>query len=144
MMNTLEIESENAVAHLYKLTTWLRERIKNTSTTALYDMRKYYPRAYEIYKDYKRNVIYNSVIRNLTRGIEEGLFRKDLNPEILAQLRIGEIELSFNKEFFPEDKHSLVEIHDQLFEHFTYGILSEEGVKLFETYKQKNNINEPI
>ena len=29
MMNTLEQESENAVAHLYKLTTWLRERIKN-------------------------------------------------------------------------------------------------------------------
>jgi hypothetical protein len=73
----------------------------------------------------------------MKRVISEGLFRSDINPQILAQLRIGEIELSFNKEYFPEDKFSLVEIHEQLFEHFTYGILSEKGFKLFETYKQK-------
>jgi len=142
LMCEIEDGAENAVEQLYKLTIKLRETIKNTSTTALYDMKKYYPRAWEKYKDYKHNVIYNSVIDNLKRGIREGLFRENINPEILAQLRIGEIELSFNKEFFPEDEFSLVEIHDQLFEHFTYGILSKEGVKLFETYKQKNNINE--
>jgi AcrR family transcriptional regulator len=144
MMCDIEDVAENAVEHLYKLTVKLRETINNTSTTALYDMKKYYPRAWEKYKNFKHNVIYTSVIDNLKRGMNEGLFRKDINPEILAQLRIGEIELSFNKEFFPEDRFSLVEIHDQLFEHFTYGILSEDGIKLFETYKQKNNINEAI
>ena len=144
LMCAIEDAAENAVEQLYKLTIKLRETIKNTSTTALYDMKKYYPRAWEKYKDYKHNVIYNSVIDNLKRGIREGLFRENINPEILAQLRIGEIELSFDKEFFPKDEFSLVEIHDQLFEHFTYGILSKEGIKLFETYKQKNNINEAI
>ena len=144
MMCAIEDEAENAVEQLYKLTIQLRETIKSTSTTALYDMKKYYPRAWEKYKDYKHNVIYNSVIDNLKRGIKEGLFRSNINPEILAQLRIGEIELSFDKEFFPKDEFSLVEIHDQLFEHFTFGILSEEGIRLFETYKQKNNIHETI
>ena len=143
-MCEIEDGAENAVEQLYMLTVKLRETIKNTSTTALYDMKKYYPRAWEKYKDYKHNVIYNSVIDNLKRGIREGLFRGNINPEILAQLRIGEIELSFNKEFFPEDEFTLVEIHDQLYEHFTYGILSDEGVKLFETYKKKNNLNEAI
>lgn len=137
MMEDIENDSENAVEELYKLTLCLRERIKNTNTTALYDMKKYYLNAWIKYKNFKREVIYNSVIKNLKRGIEEGLFRSDINPEILAQLRIEEIELSFNKDFFPEDQFSLVEIHEQLFEHFTYGILSEKGFKLFETYKQK-------
>ncbi len=137
MMEEIENEADNAVEELYRLTLCLRERIKNTSTTALYDMKKYYQNAWARYKDFKRDVIYNSVIKNLKRGIEEGLFRRDINPEILAQLRIGEIELSFDKDFFPEDKFSLVEIHEQLFQHFTYGILSEKGFKLFETYTQK-------
>lgn len=137
MMEEIENEADNAVEELYKLTLCLRERIKNTSTTALYDMKKYYQNAWIKYKDFKRDVIYNSVIKNLKRGINEGLFRSDIDPEILAQLRIGEIELSFDKDFFPENKFSLVEIHEQLFEHFTYGILSEKGFKLFETYKQK-------
>lgn len=143
-MDEIEKMAENAVEHLYKLTFWLRERIKNTNTNALYDMKKYYKKAWEKYKDYKHNVIYNSVINNLKRGIKEGLFRDDINPEVLSQLRIGQIELSFNKEIFPEDKFTLVEIHEQLFEHFTYGILSKKGLDLFETYKQKNNINETV
>jgi AcrR family transcriptional regulator len=144
MMEEIENEAENAVEELYNLTLCLRERIKNTSTTALYDMKKYYQKAWIKYKNFKHDVIYNSVIKNLNRGMEEGLFRSDINPEVLAQLRIGEIELSFDKDFFQKDKFSLVEIHEQLFEHFTYGILSEKGLKLFETYKQKNNINEAI
>jgi len=143
-MDEIEKMADNAVEHLYKLTFWLRERIKNTNTNALYDMKKYYKKAWEKYKDYKHNVIYNSVINNLKRGIKEGLFRDDINPEVLSQLRIGQIELSFNKEIFPEDKFTLVEIHEQLFEHFTYGILSKKGLDLFETYKQKNNINEIV
>lgn len=143
-MDEIEKMADNAVEHLYKLTFWLRERIKNTNTNALYDMKKYYKKAWEKYKDYKHNVIYNSVINNLKRGIKEGLFRDDINPEVLSQLRIGQIELSFNKEIFPEDKFTLVEIHEQLFEHFTYGILSKKGLDLFETYKQKNNINETV
>lgn len=143
-MDEIENLSENAVEHLYKLTFWLRERIKNTNTNAIYDMKKYYRLAWEKYKDYKHNVIYNSVIKNLKRGMKEGLFRNDINPEVLSQLRIGQIELSFNKEIFPEDKFTLVEIHEQLFDHFTYGILSKKGLDLFETYKQKNNINETV
>jgi len=137
VMDEIENGAENAVEHLFNLTICLRDRIKNTNTSVFFDLKKYYQKAFEKYKSYKHDVIFNSVLKNLRRGIEEGLFRSDINPEILAYLRIGEIELSFNKEYFPEDKFTLVEIHEQLFDHFTYGILSEKGFKLFETYKQK-------
>jgi AcrR family transcriptional regulator len=137
VMDQIEYGAENAVEHLYNLTICLRDRIKNTNTNVLFDLKKYYQTAFEKYKLYKHDVIFNSVLKNIKRGIEEGLFRSDINPEILAYLRIGEIELSFNREYFPDDKYTLVEIHEQLFEHFTYGILSEKGFKLFETYKQK-------
>ena len=140
VMDEIENGAENAVEHLYNLTICLRDRIKNTNTSVLFDLKKYYQKAFEKYKRYKHDVIFNSVLKNLKRGIEEGLFRSDINPEILAHLRIGEIEMSFNKEYFPEDKFSLVDIHEQLFEHFTYGILSEKGFQLFKTYKQKESI----
>lgn len=144
MMREVELGTENAVDHLYKQTLLLRERIKNTSSTTMYDMQKYYPKAWEKYKCFKQDVVYNSVINNLRRGIEEGLFRKDINPEILAKFRIAQIELSFDEETFAGFQFSLVEIHEQLFEHFTYGILSEKGLELFKTYKQKNNIHETV
>ena len=136
-MEEMEKNSENAVEALFNLTVCIREQVRNIKSNVLFDLKKYYKNAWEKYTRFKHDVIYDSVLRNMNRGISEGLFRSDINPQILAQLRIGEIELSFNKEYFPEDKFSLVEIHEQLFEHFTYGILSEKGFKLFETYKQK-------
>jgi len=139
-MEKVEEDSENAVDHLYKLTRCLRDQLGNTTTSVLYDLKKYYKSAWENYLKYKNEVIFKSVIRNLERGISEGLFRKDINPEILAYLRVGSIEMSFNNELFPEEKFSLVEIHEQIFKNFTYGILSDKGVKLFETYKQKEEV----
>jgi AcrR family transcriptional regulator len=136
-MEEMEKNSENAVEALFNLTVCIREQVKNIKSNVLFDLKKYYQNAWEKYTRFKHDVIYDSVLRNMNRGISEGLFRSDINPQILAQLRIGEIELSFNKDYFPEDKFSLIEIHEQLFEHFTYGILSEKGFKLFETYKQK-------
>ncbi len=136
VMDDIEAKAENAVEHMHNLTFCLRERMGKTSTTVLYDLKKYYLHAWEKYKAFKHDVIFKSVLRNIERGISEGLFRKDINPEILAYLRIGEIELSFNKDYFPEEKFGIVEIHGQLFQHFIYGILSEKGLKLFETYKQ--------
>ena len=138
-MDAIEKESENAVDHLYNLTLCLRGQLGNTNSSVLYDLKKYYAKAWENYMKYKYEVIFKSVKRNLERGISEGLFRSDINPEIIAYLRIGCIEMSFNNELFPEDKYTLMEIHEQMFQHFTYGILSEKGMKLFETYKQKES-----
>ena len=144
MMQDVERDAKNAVDHLYKQTLLIRERIKNTSTTTMYDMQKYYPKAWNEYMCFKHEVVYNSVIANLRRGIDEGLFRKDINPEILAQFRIAQIEKSFDDDLFTDKKFSLMEIHEQLFDHFTYGILSEKGLELFKSYKQKNNIHETV
>lgn len=136
-MEEIENGTENAVEHLYNLSVCLRERLRNINSSVLYDLKKYYRSAWDNYKKHKHDVLFNSVFKNLERGMVEGLYRSDINPEILAYLRMGEIELSFDKEYFPEDKFSLSEIHEQLFEHFTQGILSEKGFKLLETYKLK-------
>ena len=139
VMESLQTISENAVEHLYKITVCIRDRMKNTHNSVLYDLKKYYTSAWEKYKKYKNDVIFNLVLKTLQEGIEEGWFRSNINPEIMAYLRLSEIELSFNKEYFPDDQYTLSDIHEQLFDHFTYGILSEKGRQLFETYKQKAN-----
>jgi AcrR family transcriptional regulator len=139
VMESLQNISENAVEHLYKITVCIRDRMKNTNNSVLYDLKKYYSSAWEKYVMYKQEVIFRLVLGTLKEGIAEGWFRSSINPELMAYLRLAEIELSFNREYFPDDRFTLSEIHEQLFEHFTYGILSEKGLQQFESYKQKAN-----
>jgi len=139
VMESLHSTSENAVEHLYKITVCLRDRMKNTNSSVLYDLKKYYSAAWEKFVTYKHEVIFKLVLSTLKEGIDEGWFRNDINAEIMAYLRLGEIDLSFNREYFPDERFSIAEIHEQLFEHFTYGILSHKGLHLYESYKQKTN-----
>ncbi len=78
-------------------------------------------------------------MRNLKQGMEEGLFRSDLNPEILAAMRIEMVQLAFNNDVFSPTQFKLHEVHMQLFDHFIYGLLTEKGRKLYEKYKQEPN-----
>ena len=84
VMESLQNISENAVEHLYKITVCIRDRMKNTNNSVLYDLKKYYTSAWAKYVAYKHDVIFKSVLGTLKEGIEEGWFRGDINPEIMA------------------------------------------------------------
>lgn len=137
-MDEMKKDSNNALEHLFNISIWLQERLRNINRSILFDLKKYYKRAWENYKRHKQEVIFDCVRNNLKLGIEEGLYRSSINPEILSYLRIGVIELTFDKGNFPEDKFTISEINEQIFDHFTHGILSAKGIKQLETYKKLN------
>ena len=134
--------SGNAIEHIYKLSLCLREKFKNLNLNVLYDLEKYYPKAWEIYTQYKNEVFYNSLLTTLTDGVQQGYFREDIKPEILAKLRMEEMQLSFDQKVFPREKYQVAEIQEQLFSHFIHGILSDKGTSLLNQYHQNSLINE--
>jgi hypothetical protein len=73
----------------------------------------------------------------MKQGMEEGFFRTNLNPEILAVIRIETIQMLFDSSLFPADRFNLVDVHAQALDHFMYGLLTEKGRKLYEKYKQE-------
>jgi hypothetical protein len=72
----------------------------------LFDMQKYHPTAYEKFRLYKNEFLYNVMRRNLLRGIEEGLYREDIDVEIISRFRIESIMVCFNKEFQAQVKQT--------------------------------------
>jgi hypothetical protein len=55
---------------------------------------------------------------------------------------VEQIQLSFRDDVFPRAKFQLTEIHEQLFDHFVYGILTEKGLKLLRKYQEKTTTHE--
>ena len=80
------------------------------------------------------------VRENLERGIAEGLYRKDLEVNILTQFRIASAMLCFQPEVFPIAGFEMGKVQRVLLEHFLYGVVSAEGWKLIEQYKQHQTI----
>ncbi len=137
VMESLRKNSANAVEHLFKLSIILRENFNNMHATVLRDLKRYYKKAWKIYQQFERNVFYKEIESSLNTGIKEGYFRKEINVGILSSLRLMEIQLSFDNEFFDHKANSLYDIQHQLLDHFTYGILSEKGLELFKSYNKQ-------
>lgn len=133
--------STNSVEELVRLSYCLRENLKGMNPSLLFDLQKYHSAAWKIWLDYKNKTIRNSVVRNLKQGIAEGLFREDIDPEVLAILRLETVQLAFDEQLFPKERFSFPKVQLQILEHFIHGLLTDKGRKLFQ--KLKSKVTEP-
>jgi hypothetical protein len=77
---------------------------------------------------------------NLTRGVKEGNFRDDININILARLRVEQVQICFDQKVFPKDQFDFKEVQMQVFDLFLFGIVTSEGKTLYEKYQIKNSV----
>jgi AcrR family transcriptional regulator len=131
--------SSNAIEELSKISLIMKAQMEKINPALLFDLKKFHPKAWNAWLDFKDKFIRESVMRNLKQGVEEGHFRQDINPELMAIVRIELIELLFDQMLFPREKFKLAEVQMHLFDHFVYGLVTDKGRKLYEKYKQLNH-----
>ena len=139
-MNDLREEAENAIDELAKISVCIKQNMEEMNPSLLFDLQKYHPKAWAVWMDHKSKHIYESVVRNLKQGIEDGHFRTEIKTEIIASTRLMLIEAVFDERIFPKDKFNLVEVHSEIFDHFVYGICTDKGRKLYQKYKENHNL----
>jgi AcrR family transcriptional regulator len=130
--------SENSVEELARISSCMKRNLEGLNQTMLFDIQKFHPKAWSVWIDFKHKYIRESVIRNLKQGIEDGYIRPDVNPEIMAIIRIELIQLAFNPDIFQREKYNMVEVHSQIFDHYVFGLVTEKGRKLYLKCKEIN------
>ncbi|HEX8277504.1 MAG TPA: TetR/AcrR family transcriptional regulator, partial [Segetibacter sp.] len=73
----------------------------------------------------------------LEKGIEEGLFRQELNIDVITKFRIETMFIPFNQDVFPYIRYKLTEVEIETLELYLYGICTIEGQKLIKKYKEQ-------
>lgn len=128
-------ESENAVQEVLLGDEMALEMFEQMNPAVMYDLQKYYPKAYKILDGHKRKFKYNEIEKNLQRGIQEGFYRPEINTDILSKLRTEVVMMPFNHEIFPPSKYSMATVMQELTSYFLHGITNAKGQKLIEKYK---------
>lgn len=126
-------DRENAVHELLLLSKCIRDTVKEVHPSLMYDLKKYHPEAWGRFNKFKYEFIWGSVLQNIRDGKAQGFYREAINEELLATLRVEVIQLVFDG-FFAKVDLPFSEIQMQLFEHFSFGLMTEKGNKLFQEY----------
>ena len=138
-----ELRSENSVHELILISQCLRESIKDMRMNVLNDLQKFYPEAWKMFENFKRNTMLCSITRVIIKGQEEGYFRKEIDPHLISIMRMEQVHtFIINQNLYPKEKYTLAEVQMQLFDHFVHGLFTPAGYQLFNQYttaKLKSN-----
>jgi AcrR family transcriptional regulator len=120
-------ECEDIIEYIYKATEIIKNDMGRMNPSLIFDLKKYHPKAFKAFQEHKNVHFLNIVKTSIEKGIKQGLFRKDINVDLIARFRVAQIEMMFDPEIFPYGQFSITDISTQLFDHFIYGISTLKG-----------------
>ncbi len=129
----------NAIDHLLFISKIMMNFLKDLNPSVHYDLQKYYPEIFKSLFEYKRNNMLDSVKQNVLRGMKEGLYRKDLNPEIIAHIYVSRVEASMDADFLRNKDITHSELFTEMITYHIRGISSKKGIEYFEKQICLNN-----
>lgn len=129
--------SDNAVHEIFLAMDMVVELFSTMNPSLIFDMQKFHPNAFLKFQQHKNDFLYNTIRDNMDRGIKEGLYREDLNLDIMARYRVESMMLPFHPDFHTKLKYNLALIEEELITHFLFGLASPKGYKLIVKYQQE-------
>ncbi|MDT8886359.1 TetR/AcrR family transcriptional regulator [Aquirufa regiilacus] len=134
----LDKRYSNVIEKMFKSFEMVKDMLITMNPRLLFEIQKYFPTAFKLFKNHGENYIHKNLIADFKKGAQFGYFRNDVDFELLARLRMAEVDLVFNPDFYPNNKLSLYETQLTLMDIFMRGILTEKGLTLYNSYQ--NNL----
>lgn len=127
LLHHIEEGSTDAVEDMIRSSEHFMNNFRMIQPNLFYELQKYYKTVWQQIINWESQFIKQRISNNLKRGISEGLYRDNIDPDIISDLYVQHIYqiLSNTKKY---EKLGLDKI---LYQHILYhmhGILSESGI----------------
>ncbi len=131
-------EAADPIDEMLRAEAAMRKHAEGASPGMIFDIQRHYPRAWQLWMQHKEEVVVKEITENIKKGQALGLYHADLDPEVMARLRIELVQLGFDERVFPNTRTNFLFIQHQLLHHFLRGMLTETGMQRYQQYNLTN------
>ncbi len=128
---------ENAIEAMVRMLAFMDQMYKQINPMAMFEMQRFYPEAYNTFREQLQAKDVGMMRDNILQGISEGLYRPEINADILAKYRLETSLMILQPNLLVNERDDLLSVGLEIGEHFLYGMMTEKGVKLYHKYKEK-------
>ncbi len=126
----------NAVEEQLMVKDVILEQVKNEKTSPHLQLQRYYPGIYKNTRKEHFKLVYQNVYDNIEKGIAEGLYRKNINIDVITRMHfICALELK-NQDIFPSEEYSIKETMNTYIENYLRSIVTPKGLEILEHHLQ--------
>ena len=132
-------ESANAIHEIFLAMQTALKLFESMHPTLMFDLQKHHPESYQKLQQHKSKFLFQITKDNIERGQQEGLYRPELNAEIVAAVRLETIFIAIRGDLIlPKNRYSPVQVMLEMTDHFLYGLATPKGLTLIQQYKQES------
>ncbi|WP_315814539.1 TetR/AcrR family transcriptional regulator [Paraflavitalea speifideaquila] len=124
----------NAIQEVFLTWQSLKKTIGTMNETLLHDLQKYHHAAFERYTSFKKEFLYELLLKNIKRGQEEQLYRSQIIPELIAGYQVSITGIHTRQELNKQQLWPQATISEQLILHYLHGMATTKGIRLIEKY----------
>ena len=122
--------AKDALDEMLGVAAHIIHQVRQVKPNLMFELQRHYPEAWALMDDFHTQNVKIWAKNNIERGIREGLYKPEVNPEIVASLYVATSANILNERFFPHGKFAFEEVIRQFMTHYLFGICSLKGSKL--------------
>jgi AcrR family transcriptional regulator len=129
-LNEITTRDLNAIEQLFEVNRYMTQMIREQNPTLGYDMQKYYPELHKALIQEQRERMHAAIRLNLIKGIAEGLYRKEMNVDIISKLHMTRMEYRYRQDAFQIENVDSRDVMQEIFVYHLHGIANENGIRM--------------
>lgn len=137
-MSKLKIDEINAIEILLQVSLKVFEELRQINPKLKFELKKYYEPIYQQFMIRKQNHIFSQISKNIEKGITEGIYRNDVNTELVAGLYVRNLVMMHNNDDFCfVENITFEQLFQVMFENHIRAISTPTGIAYFEKRKSE-------
>ncbi|SFS47016.1 TetR/AcrR family transcriptional regulator [Lutibacter maritimus] len=128
----------NAIEENFEIKNTFKDLFKNTDDSPMYQLQKYYPKTYNKLMTDEFHMFKNCILKNIEKGINEGLYRDNINIELITKFYFSLVMSVHDTNLHKYNKNTINTLELKALEYHTRAIATEKGIKILEKQLEQN------
>ena len=130
----------NPIDELYEIKKFVSLQLNDEKSSPQFQLQKYYPEIFEQIQGNNFELIHGITINNLKRGIDQGLYRDNVNVEFVARIYFIGMTGIKDDTIFPITEFQKIRLIESYLDYHLRGIVTKKGLALLNKYTDQNTL----
>ncbi|WP_027137841.1 TetR/AcrR family transcriptional regulator [Gaetbulibacter saemankumensis] len=130
--------AENPIEELYQIKVLVMEYLHKKKASPQYQLKKYYPDIYRRLNLKQFEKMHVSIRESLQKGINMGLFRPDLDVDLVSRFYFNGMSGIRDSDYFPHEIFNMEYLMESFLEYHLRAITTEKGLHILNEHLTSN------
>lgn len=140
IFNEYNFEGWNAIDIMLIVSNEINNRFFNVSPSVTIMFADAFSDIFEDHLQKRSDFIYEKIKINIEKGMEQGMYKKDISSEMIARMYIAKLNDIHNPQIYPPEGFTFATIFNALIDNVIKNITNEEGRAYYKQRKQLYSI----